>query len=87
MITACKVAASATVARDAKKEIARLEKQIEKVDDELIALEKLQGEVAFDHEKLAQVLQDLATTQENKAELELAWLEASSLYEQHSQPQ
>ncbi len=82
-----KVIASATVARDAKKEIARLEKQIEKSDEEIALLQKAQEEAAFDHEKLAKVLEDLASAMEKKAELEIAWLEASSLYEQHSQQQ
>jgi len=78
---------SAALARDAKKEIAKIEKQLEKARAQEADLYIAQEEFASDHEKLAEVMQELTTVHARINELEEQWLEASSLYEQHSQQQ
>lgn len=78
---------SAALARDAKKEIAKIEKQIEKARTQEAELHIAQVECATDHEKLADVLQQLAAVSTRIEELEEQWLVTSSLYEQHSQQQ
>ncbi len=76
---------NAALARDAKKEIAKIEKQIEKARSLEAELQIAQVEYATEHEKLADVLQQLATVNARIEELEEQWLVTSSLYEQHSQ--
>jgi ATP-binding cassette subfamily F protein uup len=78
---------NAALARDAKKEIARIEKQLEKAKLQEADLHIAQEEFATDHEKLAQVMQELAIIEARINELEEQWLLTSSLYEQHSQQQ
>ena len=78
---------SAALARDAKKEIAKIEKQIEKVRAQETDLHLAQQEFASDHEKLAEVMKELALVAARIEELEEQWMLTSSLYEQHSQPQ
>jgi len=78
---------SAALARDAKKEIAKIEKQIEKVRAQETDLHLAQQEFASDHEKLAEVMKELAIVAARIEELEEQWMLTSSLYEQHSQPQ
>jgi len=78
---------NAALARDAKKEISRIEKQLDKARAQESDLHAAQEEFASDHEKLAEVLNELALIHARIDELEEQWLEASSLYEQHSQPQ
>ena len=75
---------SAALARDAKKEIAKIEKQIEKARAQIADLHIAQSEFATDHEKLAQVMTELAIVTKRIEELEEQWLLTSSLYEQHS---
>jgi ATP-binding cassette subfamily F protein uup len=78
---------NAALARDAKKEIAKIEKQLEKAKLQEADLHTAQGEFATDHEKLAEVMQELAVVTARINELEEQWLLTSSLYEQHSQQQ
>jgi len=78
---------SAALARDAKKEIAKIEKQLEKARAQEADLYIAQEEFASDHEKLAEVMQELTIVHARINELEEQWLEASSLFEQHSQQQ
>jgi ATP-binding cassette subfamily F protein uup len=67
-----------------KKEIARLEREIAKVETTIESLESQQGEVAFDHQKLAEVMKELAQAQQSKSELEEAWIVASDQLEEKS---
>ena len=72
-----------------KKEVARLERAMQKADERASQLESAQTEVAFDHNKLAEVMKELSEVHllgcfakssevhEEKAQLEEAWLEAS----------
>ena len=78
---------SAALARDAKKEIAKIEKQIEKARAQEADLHLAQLEFVSDHEKLAEVMHELALVAARIEELEEQWLLTSSLYEQHSQQQ
>ncbi len=78
---------SAALARDAKKEIAKIEKQIEKARAQESDLHIAQLEFATDHEKLAEVMHELAVVAARIDELEEQWMLTSSLYEQHSQQQ
>jgi ATP-binding cassette subfamily F protein uup len=75
---------SAALARDAKKEIAKIEKQIEKARAQIADLHIAQSQFATDHEKLAEVMTELAIVTKRIEELEEQWLLTSSLYEQHS---
>jgi ATP-binding cassette subfamily F protein uup len=76
---------SAALAREAKKEIARIEKQLEKAKAQEADLYIAQEEYATDHEKLAEVMKELSIVHARINELEEEWLLTSSLYEQHSQ--
>jgi ABC transport system ATP-binding/permease protein len=75
---------SAALAREAKKEIAKIEKQIEKARAQISDLHLAQSEFATDHEKLAEVTTELAVVTKRIEDLEEQWLVTSSLYEQHS---
>jgi len=75
---------NAALARDAKKEIAKIEKQIEKARVQESELHMAQSEFATNHEKLAEVMKELAAVVKRIEELEEQWLLTSSLYEQHS---
>jgi ATP-binding cassette subfamily F protein uup len=65
-----------------KKEVARLERAMQKADERTSQLESAQSEVAFDHNKLAEVMKELTQVQAEKAELEEAWLLASHQLEE-----
>ena len=60
-----------------KKEIARLEKQIEKVSQEETVLVAEQESAACDHQKLIEVAQKLQLVQSQRQKLEEEWLELS----------
>ncbi len=75
---------NAALARDAKKEIAKIEKQIEKARVQESELHMAQSEFATNHEKLAEVMKELTVVVKRIEELEEQWLLTSSLYEQHS---
>jgi ATP-binding cassette subfamily F protein uup len=66
-----------------KKEVARLERAMQKADERASQLEREQSEVAFDHNKLAEVMKELSGVHEEKAKLEEAWLEASHQLEEN----
>ncbi|MFM8842602.1 MAG: ABC-F family ATP-binding cassette domain-containing protein [Actinomycetota bacterium] len=60
-----------------KKEIAKLEKQIEKVTQEEADLLVEQESAAFDHTKLLEIAEKLKTVQSHRQKLEDEWLELS----------
>ena len=68
-----------------KKEIAKYERQLEKVDEELLTLEKAQVDLAFDHEKLGGVMAELAAAHLRKSEIEESWLLATTQLEELSE--
>ena len=63
--------------KELKKEIAKYERHISKIDIEILGLEKKQEELAFDHEKLRSTMDELAASIEKKSEVEELWLEAN----------
>jgi ATP-binding cassette subfamily F protein uup len=73
-------------ARELKKEIAKLERQLEKAIAEEQALAAAQVAAATDHQKLGDVMIQLAAAIARRQQIEEDWLEASSLFELHSQP-
>jgi ATP-binding cassette subfamily F protein uup len=68
---------SAAQERLIKKEIARLEKQIEKVTMEEEALRKEEAEASFDHKALIEIGRKLGEVVSRKEKLESEWLELS----------
>ena len=60
-----------------KKEMAKLEKQIEKLSTELSDLKEQEAEAAFDHEKLLDIGNQIKDVGSRKDLLELKWLELS----------
>ena len=67
--------------KELKKEIAKYERHISKIDIEILGLEKKQEELAFDHEKLRSTMDELAASIEKKSEVEEYWLEATDKLE------
>jgi ATP-binding cassette subfamily F protein uup len=67
--------------KELKKEIAKYERQISKIDVEILELEKRQEELAFDHEKLKETMEELTVSVKKKSEVEELWLEATEKLE------
>jgi len=63
--------------KELKKEIAKYERHISKIDIEILGLEKKQEELAFDHEKLRSTMEELTASIRKKSEAEELWLEAN----------
>ena len=72
-----KVIGDAAKVRLIKKEMAKLEKQIEKLTTEIEALRKDELEAAFDHQKLLTIGESLEEIVSRKEALEVQWLELS----------
>ena len=68
---------SAAQERLIKKELARLEKQIEKITTEEAELRREESESAFDHEALLEIAQKLELVVSRRQQLESEWLELS----------
>ncbi|CAB5009895.1 unannotated protein [freshwater metagenome] len=66
-----------------KKEVARLERAMQKADEKILQLENAQASAAFDHSKLAEVMKELSEVNVEKVELEEAWLHASHQLEEN----
>ena len=62
--------------KEAKKEIAKYERQLEKLSVQILELEGAQGELAFDHEKLSANMEELSALNQKKTEIEETWLKA-----------
>jgi ATP-binding cassette subfamily F protein uup len=73
---------SAAESRLVKKEISKFEKQLERAEVEIASLVKAQGDLAFDHEKLAKVMEELAAAKAKKDVIEEAWLSAITTLEE-----
>jgi ATP-binding cassette subfamily F protein uup len=72
-----KTISDAAQARLIKKEVARLEKQIERAQIEEMQLIKEQEEASFDHQKLIEIAAKLEAIQSLRRRLEDEWLELS----------
>ncbi|HET9871654.1 MAG TPA: ABC-F family ATP-binding cassette domain-containing protein [Propionibacteriaceae bacterium] len=68
---------SAADARQAKKELARTEQQIDKLDRQIARLHDAMAGAASDYTRLTQLQQELDQLSARKDALELAWLEAA----------
>lgn len=73
---------NAAEARLVKKEIARLEKQMEKTSAEEAALRQRQIEHAADHQNLIEIMKELSELHSQIAEFEDAWLKATAQLEE-----
>lgn len=62
--------------KEVKKEIAKYERQLEKLSAQILELEGAQGDLAFDHEKLGANMKELSELNQNKNEIEETWLKA-----------
>ncbi len=67
--------------KELKKETAKHERHISKIDIEILELEKKQEELAFDHEKLKEIMEELTASIKKKSEVEELWLEATDKLE------
>lgn len=65
-----------------KKEVAKLEKQMEKIDAEIDSLVKAQADLAFDHEKLAKAMEELSVAKTRKEVIDEEWLLATTKLEE-----
>ena len=68
--------------REAKKVIAKHERDLAKLDQEIADLGKRQEELAFDHEKLTKTMEELTLAISKKSGIEEMWLEATSRLEE-----
>ena len=62
--------------KEAKKEIAKYERQLEKLNVQILELEGAQEDLAFDHEKLSANMEELSALNLKKTEIEETWLKA-----------
>jgi ATP-binding cassette subfamily F protein uup len=62
--------------KEVKKEIAKYERQLEKLTAQMLELEGVQGDLAFDHEKLSANMEELTELSHRKSEIEETWLKA-----------
>jgi ATP-binding cassette subfamily F protein uup len=68
--------------KELKKEIAKYERQLEKLSEQIKELEGAQGGLAFDHEKLSINMEELKGLNARKSEIEETWLKAHSQLEE-----
>ena len=68
--------------KELKREIAKYDRQLEKLSEQIKELEVIQGEIAFDHEKLNANMEELAQLNLRKLEIEETWLKAHSELEE-----
>ena len=64
--------------KEVKKEIAKYERQLEKLSAQILELEATQDDLAFDHEKLSANMEELTELNLRKSEIEETWLKAHS---------
>jgi ATP-binding cassette subfamily F protein uup len=72
-------ATTSAASRQARKDLARLEQQITRLDERLNALHAEMTAVATNYERLVKLQRDIETLQASKNQLELAWLEAADI--------
>jgi len=80
-VHAPKAKAGSAEERDARKTLARVEKQLARVAEQEADLNVALAEHVADYEKLAQLGQQLDVLLAEKADLELEWLEAAEVLE------
>jgi ABC transport system ATP-binding/permease protein len=72
-------ATTSAASRQARKDLARLEQQITRLDERLNALHAEMANVVTHYERLVELQRDIETLQASKNQLELAWLEAAEV--------
>ena len=72
-------ATSSATARQAKKDLARLEQQIARLDRQLASLHEQMLTAADDYQRLTELQREMESIAASKDELELAWLEAADV--------
>jgi ATP-binding cassette subfamily F protein uup len=72
-----KAISNAASERQLKKDLARLERQLEKIAEKVSSLKSAQENAAFDPAKLAQIDADLERARASQADLEEEWLSAT----------
>jgi ATPase subunit of ABC transporter with duplicated ATPase domains len=72
-------ATSSSMARQAKKDLARLEQQITRLDRQLTSLHEQMAATASDYQRLAELQRQIELIIANKDELESAWLQAAEI--------
>jgi len=72
-------ASPSAATRQAKKDLARIEQQIDRLDRQLTALHEQMAASASDYQQLTALQRELDVITANKDELELAWLEAADI--------
>jgi ABC transport system ATP-binding/permease protein len=72
-------ATSSATARQAKKDLARLEQQIARLDGQLASLHEQMVTAASDYQRLTELQREMESITANKDELELAWLEVADI--------
>jgi ATP-binding cassette subfamily F protein uup len=68
--------------KEVKKEIAKYERQLEKLSAQILELEGVQDDLAFDHEKLSANMEELKELSHRKSEIEETWLKAHTELEE-----
>jgi ATP-binding cassette subfamily F protein uup len=72
-------AISSATARQAKKDLARLEQQIARLDRQLALLHEQMAGAATDHQRLSELQREMESITADKDELESAWLQAAEI--------
>jgi len=67
--------------REARKDLARLERALDRVGDRETALHDAMAEQATDHVRLGELTAELAALRAEREELEAAWLETAAILE------
>jgi exonuclease VII small subunit len=67
------------MARQANKDLARLEQQITRLDRQLTSLHEQMAAAASDYQRLAELQRQIELIIANKDELESAWLQAAEI--------
>jgi len=70
-----KKVSSAQTERLLKKDLARVERQIEKAKEKLVALKSSQGEASFDAQRLIEIASEIASLESELVQREEEWLE------------
>jgi ABC transport system ATP-binding/permease protein len=70
---------SSAASRQARKDLARLETQIARLDERLTALHEQMEAAASDYQRLAELQHEIELISANRGELELAWLQAADI--------
>jgi len=76
-----RIAGSGGALRDARKEVARLERALKKLDEQEAALHAEMAASAADHKRLGALNAELAALPGHRDTIEAQWLEASGLVE------